>query len=82
MTMSIEVARQALLWCSVINYAMLLLWFVIFVFAHDAFYRLHLRWFQLSVDQFDLINYVLMAVYKLGIVLLNIVPCIALYIVA
>jgi hypothetical protein len=82
MTMSIEVARQALLWCSVINYAMLLLWFVIFVFAHDTLYRLQLRWFQLSVDQFDLINYVLMAVYKLGIVLLNIVPCIALYIVA
>lgn len=68
-----------LLWCSIINYIVLLVWFVAYVFAHDALYRLHSRWFRLSVEQFDLVMYCSMAVYKIGILLLNLVPLLALW---
>jgi hypothetical protein len=45
-------------------------------------YRLHGRWFRLSPEQFDAIHYGAMAVYKIGILLLNLVPYLALRIVA
>lgn len=69
-------ARDFLLWCAGMNYAVLLVWFVIFVLAHDWMYALHTRWFKLSAEVFDGIHYTAMAVYKIGILLFNLVPLI------
>jgi hypothetical protein len=41
--MTIEVVRRALLWCTVINYGILLMWFLVFILAHDWIYNLHGR---------------------------------------
>jgi hypothetical protein len=79
--MTIGVARHFLLWCTVINYGLLLFWFAIFAFAHDRFEHILGRWFRLSRDQFDAYNGVGMTIYKLGIVLFNLVPFVALMIV-
>ena len=79
--MSIETTREVLLWCTFINYGVLLLWFLVFLFAHDWMHRLHGRWFRLSPEHFDAIHYSGMAIYKLGIFLFNLVPFIALLIV-
>jgi hypothetical protein len=68
------------LWCSILNYAVLLVWFAVYMLGHDTLYKLHSRWFRISVEQFDGIMYGSMAVYKLGILLLNIVPLLALWI--
>jgi hypothetical protein len=78
--MTIEMTRRALLWCAVINYGILLVWFLFFVLAHDWMYLLHSRWFRLSVEQFDMLHYAGMSIFKIGILLLNLVPCIALHI--
>ncbi|MGO9466381.1 MAG: DUF6868 family protein [Isosphaeraceae bacterium] len=79
--MSIETARGFFLWCAVINYAILLLWVVPLLFWRDGVYRLWGRWFRLSPEQFDMVNISGISLYKLGIILFNLVPCIALYIV-
>jgi hypothetical protein len=79
--MNLEIARDALLWCAVINYGVLLLWFLFFRFAHDWMYRFHGRWFRIPAEQFDAIHYTAMAIYKIGIFLLNLVPYVALQIV-
>lgn len=79
--MTIETVRDIFLWCTVINYALLLWWFLIFSMAHDWIHRLHGRWFRLSVEQFDSVHYTGMAIYKIGIFLFNLVPYIALLIV-
>ncbi len=79
--MSIELVRDVLLWCTVINYGILLFWVLIFITAHDWMYRLHGRWFRLPAEQFDALHYAGMAVYKIGIFLFNLVPFIALHIV-
>jgi hypothetical protein len=79
--MSIEGTRGFLLWCTVINYGILLLWFLVFVFAHDWIQHIHGRWFRLSSDQFDAIHYAGMTIFKIGIILFNLVPLIVLYIV-
>ncbi len=65
---------------TVINYAVLIIWFLALIFARDAIYRMHAKWFKLSVESFDAINYGGMAVYKIGILLLNVAPLIALLI--
>ena len=80
--MNLDVARDVLLWCAAINYGVLLCWFLLFVFAHDWMLRLHGRWFRISAEQFDAIHYAAMAIYKIGIILFNLVPFVALLIVA
>jgi len=71
--------KEVLLWCVGINYGALVVWFGLFVFAHDWMYRLHTRWFKLSVESFDSFHYLAMSIYKIGIILLNLVPLIALF---
>jgi hypothetical protein len=80
--MDLHVVRDVLLWCTVINYGVLLCWLLVFIFAHDWMLRLHGHWFRMPVEQFDTIHYAAMAIYKLGILLLNLVPYVALLIVA
>jgi len=70
----IKTLRGALLWSALINYGVLLLWFLFFIVAHDWIYLLHGRWFRLSIEQFDMVHYAGMAIYKIGILLLNLVP--------
>jgi hypothetical protein len=79
--MSIEIARSFFLWCSVINYAILLLWAALATLGRDWLYRLWSRWFRLSPEQFDMLNLAGITLYKTGILLFNIVPCISLYLV-
>jgi hypothetical protein len=76
---TIEAVRWFFLWCSVINYALLLIWALPAMFWRDRLYRLWGRWFRLSPEQFDLLNISGISLYKMGIILFNIVPCIALY---
>ncbi|MFC5742480.1 DUF6868 family protein [Dyella tabacisoli] len=76
--MAVHEIKDILLWCVGINYAVLLIWFGVFVFAHDRMYRTHNRWFKLSLETFDAIHYSGLAVYKIGILLLYLVPLIAL----
>ena len=79
--MTVEQIRDVLAWCAVINIGLLLWWFLMFALAHDFVYRLHGKWFKLTVERFDAIHYAGMAFFKIGIFLLNIVPYLAIHIV-
>jgi hypothetical protein len=79
--MSIELVRDVFLWCALINYGVLLLWALLFIAAHEWMHRLHGRWFSLPIERFDAIHYGGMAIYKIGILLFNLVPYVALHIV-
>lgn len=74
MNIDLEVLRRILIWSVAVNYLILLIWFAAFAFAHDRIYRLHTRWFRLSREQFDALNYGAMAAYKIGVLLLNVAP--------
>lgn len=76
--MTINIIRDALGWCAVINLGLLLWWFLAFTLAHDWMHRFHGRWFKLSAEHFDAIHYLGMAVFKIGILLFNLVPYLAL----
>ena len=79
--MTPDIIKALLLYSIAFNYVMLLIWFVVFSFAHDWLYRLHSRWFRISVESFDAIHYAGMAVYKIGLILFNIAPLVALWLV-
>jgi len=74
-----EDLSRFLLSCLAINYAILLVWFCVFVFARRWMRGLHGRWFQLSDGAFDAIHYAAMALYKIGILFFNLTPLLALY---
>jgi hypothetical protein len=62
--MNIELTREFLLWCTIIN-----------------MHRFHGKWFRLSDERFDAAHYTGMAVFKIGIILFNLVPLVVLYII-
>lgn len=76
--MTLDILKSFLLWCLIFDYAILILWFLIFTLAREWMYRLHGRWFKLSADSFDLVHYAGMAGLKLAIFVFNLVPLLAL----
>lgn len=80
--MIINELKEFLIWSTVINYGVILLWFGVFMFAHDWMYRMHSSWFRLSVETFNAIHYAGIAFYKIGVLLLNLVPLIVLLIIS
>jgi uncharacterized protein DUF6868 len=80
--MTISLVKEMLLGCVIFNYAILLIWSGAFVFARNWMYRVHSRWFKLSDETFDALNYLGLAIYKIGILLFNLAPWIALSLVS
>jgi hypothetical protein len=79
--MTLEIIRDALGWCIIINWILLAWWLLFFILAHDWMYRIHAKWFNLSVETFDAIHYGGMAIFKTAIFVFILVPYLALRIV-
>ncbi len=79
--MTLEIVRSALMWCSIINYALLLVWAFGYIFAREILHKSWSRWFHIAPEKFDALNFIGMTIYKTGIFLFNLVPCVALWIV-
>ena len=80
--MSIELLKSFFLWCTIINYGVLLLWCAVFLFAHDWHYGIAKRFFRnTSVEQYDTVNFFGIAFFKIAIILFNLVPYVGLCIV-
>lgn len=69
-------------WCAVLNYGMLLVAFLAWVFAGDALYRLHARWFRIDRARCDFALYLMLGLYKLAILAGCVVPWLALHLLA
>jgi len=81
MEMSIEMIRSFFMWCSVINIGLLLFGFVMFWTGRCWIYKVHSKLFNISEENFTAIWYLLLALYKTEVILFNVIPCIALYII-
>ena len=79
--MTIELLREFLGWCTLINFGLLIWWWSFFSFAHDLTYKLHTKWFKIPIDRFDTIHYSGMAIFKMGIFMFNLVPYLVLRLV-
>ena len=74
--MDAEAARRFLGWCTLINFAILLWWWGWLALGGDFVYRVHreLLQVQLSRPAFDTIHYAGMSLYKLLVLVFNLVP--------
>ena len=72
--MTIDQLTAFLGWAALLNYAVLIVWFAAFTLAGDELYRVHGRWFRFPRETFDALHYGGMAVYKIGVLLLFLVP--------
>ena len=68
-----------LLFSTLVNYAVLVAWFLAFVNARDGMRRLHGRLFRLPDATFAAVHYGGMAAYTIGILLFNLAPLLALW---
>ena len=72
--MTVEVVRDALAWCTVMNLVILFLWGFLIMLAPNWVHRMHGKFIDVPVDQFKTIHYGAMAAFKMGIILFNLVP--------
>jgi hypothetical protein len=71
---NISAIKDFLLWSAIINYLVLVVWFCAFVFLNDFLRKLHGRWFDLEPKTFDALHYAGMAIYKILVLVFNVVP--------
>lgn len=79
--MNIETLQAFFMWCSIINIGLLMLTFVLCIFAADWIYAIHSRWFPISRVAFNTILYSFLGIYKMLVLVFNIIPWIALSII-
>ena len=79
--MTLEVIRDMLAWCSVINLGLLIFWALFFAAARGMIVKFHGGLFNLTQEQLNKIHYQSIVLFKIGIILFNIAPYLALRIV-
>jgi hypothetical protein len=78
--MNTETLRNFLLWCTIINYGILLLWFALYIALRGSLFRMLGKWFDLSDERINVLMFQGMTVYKVGVFIFNLAPLVALYI--
>ena len=80
--MNLETLRTFLGWCTLINFGLLTVWWVVFALGRGWIHRLHSRWVNIDRARMEAIHYQAMAGFKLAVILFNLTPWIALHLMA
>lgn len=76
--MTIEILKSFFMWSLVLNYSILLLWLVLIGFARNFFHRIQSLAFPISQEKLIAYNYLMYGIFKLAIIVFNLVPFIVL----
>lgn len=79
--MNIAVVREFFMWCTIINCGLLILSAVILAVAGDWVYRKQGRWYKISRESFNVVIYCFVGLFKMFVLVFNLVPYVALVIV-
>ncbi len=80
--MDIQTVRSFFMWCTIINGGLLLFSFLTCAYAKDWVYRMHGNWFPMSRETFDVVIYCFIGIMKVIVLMFNLIPYIALGIIA
>jgi len=80
--MDIQALIDFLMWCTIINGAMLLYSVALFILAPDLVYRIQSKMFPMERDKFNGIYYSFIGGYKILFLVFNLVPYLALRIIS
>jgi hypothetical protein len=79
--MDIQTLERFLMWCTIINAALLVLTGIIFTFVGDWVYRVQSNCYPISRDAFNVVTYSFIGLFKLFFITFNLVPYVALLII-
>ena len=79
--MAIQTLTTFFMWCTIINGALLLFWATIYRFAPNVVYRTQSKWFPLPRENFNVVFYSFLGLFKIVFLVFNVVPYLALLIV-
>ena len=79
--MDVQTLTQFFMWCTIINVGLLTLSAVICVCASDWVYGIHSKWFSVSREAFNMAFYGFIGIYKILVLVFNVIPYVALLIV-
>jgi hypothetical protein len=79
--MDIQTLTSFFMWCTIINFGLLIFAGLIYMFAPNLVYRLQSYWVPISRETFDTIFYSSFAFFKILVLVFNAVPWIALVII-
>ncbi len=75
------VIRSFLMWCSIVNIGLLAIAFLFITLAGDWLHRIHSLWFPIPRDTFNLVAYCFLGLFKILVLVFNVVPYVALLII-
>ncbi len=69
------------MWCTILNGILLVFWAIFILLAPDWVYRLQNVWFPITRENFNLLIYSFMGLFKIFFLVFNLVPYLALLII-
>jgi hypothetical protein len=79
--MDIQTLTSFFMWCTIINFGMLIFLALIYLLAPNLVYRLQSMWIPISREKFDVIFYSFIGFFKIIVLVFNVVPWLALLII-
>ena len=72
--MDIDLLVRFLAWCSVVNCGLLLFWFFAMLIAKDLIFKLQGLIDSLPQERLEELNYMVIGLFKMGVLLFNLTP--------
>jgi len=79
--MDIQTLSSFFMWCTILNACLLVFSFLMLAYAGDFVYRMHGKWFPMPQERFNGVVYSFIGLYKILLIVFNLVPWIALEII-
>jgi hypothetical protein len=79
--MDIQTLTEFFMWCTILNTSLLSFWSIVFLLVPDLVYRTQSRWFPISRETFNVAMYCFLGLFKIALIVFNLVPYLALLII-
>lgn len=79
--MDIQILTRFFMWCTIINSGLLAFWVLFVKFAPDLVYRTQVPWVDISRETYNVVIYSFLGVFKIFVLVFNVVPLAALLII-
>ena len=80
--MDIQTLTSFFMWCTIMNGALLLFWTTMCIWSPELVYRTQSKWFPIPRETFNVIIYSFIGLFKIVFLVFNIIPYVALLILA
>jgi hypothetical protein len=79
--MDIQMLTSFLMWCTILNGALLIFWTLACMAAPNLVYKVQSYWFPIPRETFVVIIYSFLGLFKVMFIVFNLVPLVALWII-